>query len=493
VQVDLRAEVAPVTAHQQNRRRHGSGGIFRVSSGVWRVDVEISRDPVTGRRRRLSRQVRGTKADAEVALAQLKVADATGRTRRRGTKARTVQAALDAYIDDAERGDVVLAKRTIITSRSARTTLSGPVLAAGRPVGDNSLDRLGWEEIEDLYRSMAVAGAGVPWIRRCATVLTNALERARKHGVIDENPAKDADRPKLIRTKPRSPSEGELRTLLASVVEIDPELGDALRVMAGTGVRMGELLGLQWPEIDLAVAEMHVAWAVSDGGPGVGVFRKETKQSDWRDVPLTRTVTAALRRQRERLQETYGVEPGADHYVFPGLGIDRPHRPDSFGDRFAAARGTSEMTFLHVRHYVATTMLDAGEECRTVADLLGNSEVTLRLHYDGRTNVGKRRAISASRCSEATSAKVINGHGPRHRDRAALHQRHRGRPPPRHLPQHAYDQGNLGRRDRRRQGSPRHPPRPAPPGVSIGADDAHPGVFRGGAERPQSVMIRAAR
>ena len=44
---------------------------------------------------------------------------------------------------------------------------------------------------------------------------------------------------------------------------------------------------------------------------------------------------------------------------------------------------------------VATTMLDAGESYRTVADILGNSENTLRLHYDGRTDVGKRRAIEA--------------------------------------------------------------------------------------------------
>jgi integrase len=377
------------------RRRRGSGGITPVAEGIWRVDVEVSRDPVTGRRRRVSRRVRGTREDAEVALAQLKVADAAGRVRRRATRARTVQAALDAYLDDVERGDVVLAKRTIVTSRSARNTMSDSVLADGRRFGDLSLDRVGWEEIEDLYRSMAVAGAGAAWIRRCATVLTNALDRARKHGIMDHNPAKDADRPKLVRTKPRSPSEAELRAVLATVVESDPELGDALYVMAGTGVRMGELLGLQWPEVDLDIAEVHVAWAVSDGGPGVGVFRKETKQSDWRDVPLTQTVTAALRRQRDRLRETYGVAPGAGHYVFPGLGLDRPHRPDSFGDRFAAARGASDVTFLHVRHYVATTMLDAGEEYRTVADLLGNSEVTLRLHYDGRTNVGKRRAISA--------------------------------------------------------------------------------------------------
>ena len=36
-----------------------------------------------------------------------------------------------------------------------------------------------------------------------------------------------------------------------------------------------------------------------------------------------------------------------------------------------------------------------GESYRTVADILGNSEYTLRLHYDGRIDVGKRRAIAA--------------------------------------------------------------------------------------------------
>ncbi len=40
-------------------------------------------------------------------------------------------------------------------------------------------------------------------------------------------------------------------------------------------------------------------------------------------------------------------------------------------------------------------MLDAGESYRTVADILGNSEATLRLHYDGRNDTGKRKAIAA--------------------------------------------------------------------------------------------------
>ena len=35
------------------------------------------------------------------------------------------------------------------------------------------------------------------------------------------------------------------------------------------------------------------------------------------------------------------------------------------------------------------------EVVRPHADILGNSESTLRLHYDGRTDVGKRKAITA--------------------------------------------------------------------------------------------------
>ncbi|HVA44717.1 MAG TPA: hypothetical protein VNF50_14640 [Acidimicrobiales bacterium] len=53
------------------------------------------------------------------------------------------------------------------------------------------------------------------------------------------------------------------------------------------------------------------------------------------------------------------------------------------------------MTLEQLRHFAATRMLDAGESYRTVADILGNSESTLRLHYDGRTDVGRRRAIAA--------------------------------------------------------------------------------------------------
>ncbi len=135
---------------------------------------------------------------------------------------------------------------------------------------------------------------------------------------------------------------------------------------------------------------------------GKGVLRKPTKRNDWRDVPLTAGAVAAIRRQHERAVELRGVPPFPTDYVFPSpLDPAAPYRPDTFGDRWALVSGSSDVTMLHLRHFAATTMLDAGEDYRTVAEILGNSENTLKLHYDGRTGIGKRRAIERVGAVEA--------------------------------------------------------------------------------------------
>jgi integrase len=359
------------------------------------VDVEVHRDPVTGRRRRASRYVHGTREDAEIALARLKVADHERRLPRGGTSARSVRAAFQLYLQSVESGLIELAPRTVVTTRSAANTLSMTELPDGRLFGDVRLSRLTWQDVELCYAAMRASGRGPDWIRRCATVLSRSLELARKRGLLDSNPCKDAARPRSSRTKPFAPTSDEVRVLLARARESDPELGDAAVVLASTGMRKGELLALCWADVNLAKAEVYVAAAISDGGPGVGVVRKPTKRSDWRDVPLTTTAAGAFRRQADRRRTTLAQDPLPTDYVFAAGFGGVPMRPEALSGRWAAARGSSPVTLLHLRHFAATCMLDAGESYRTVADILGNSESTLRLHYDGRTDVGKRRAVAA--------------------------------------------------------------------------------------------------
>ena len=386
----------PSKAAKRLRRPKGSGGIFPERPGVWRIDVELPADKVTGRRRRVSRTVAGTRQEAEEALARLKVAGQQRRLLTGGTSAKSVRAAFDQYLEAVEVGAVELAPSTVLTTRSGANTMCACRLSDGRLFGAVALNRLTWQEIEEMYGAMRANGSGADWIRRCATVLSRALDFARKRGMIDSNPAKDATRPRSARTKPASPTAADVRALLAHARGIDDEMADAGTVLAATGMRKAELLALQWAEADLVGGELHVAFAITDAGPGKGILRKSTKRSDWRDVPLTSQATAAIRRQRERLTDRWGRAPLSTDYLFPyPLDIARPQRPDSFGDRWMAVRGSSPITMLQLRHFAATAMLDAGESYRTVADILGNSENTLRLHYDGRNDVGKRRAITA--------------------------------------------------------------------------------------------------
>ncbi len=377
-------------------RAKGSGGVFPVRPGVWRVDIELPRDKVTGKRRRVSRYVEGSRSDAEVALSRLRIADNEKRLPTGGTSARTVRAALDLYLDAADTGLIELAPRTILTTRSAANRMCSTTLAGGRPFGQLKLNRLSWQDIEEMYAAMRNTGSGPDWVRRCATVLSRTLDFSRKRGLIDSNPTKDATRPRSTRTKPHSPTSDEVRTTLERVRRRDPELADAVTVLASTGMRKAELLGLQWSDVDIDNGEVHISAAITDAGPGRKVIRKSTKRSDWRDVPLTSQAVTALRIQGERAgMRSQGPVPATDYVFSNPVDGAVPYRPDTFSNRWLGMRGDSTVTLLQLRHFAATAMLDAGESYRTVADILGNSENTLRLHYDGRIDVGKRRAIAA--------------------------------------------------------------------------------------------------
>jgi integrase len=199
------------------------------------------------------------------------------------------------YIEAAESGSLELAPKAITTTRSATRVMGKTELGDGRFFGAIKLSRLTWDDIEALYAAMRRSGRGPDWIRRCGTVLTRSLELARKRGLIDTNPSKDAVRPKSTRKKPFAPVADDVKAVLEVARRRDAEIADLAIVLASTGMRTGEALGLQWSDVDLAGSEIHVAAAITDGGPGVGIVRKATKRSDWRDVPLTVGAATALR------------------------------------------------------------------------------------------------------------------------------------------------------------------------------------------------------
>ena len=203
---------------------------MEVAADTWRVDIELPRDAVTGRRRRVSRTIRGTREEAELALSRLRVVGHERRLPSGGTNARSAGAAMDLYLHTAESGSLELSPKTITTTRSAIRVMKDAELSDGRRFGAIRLSRLTWQDIEDLYAAMRRSGRGPDWVRRCGTVLTRALELARKRGLIDTNPSKDAVRPKSTRKKPFAPLEVDVRALLKSTARRRRSSGAPCRV-----------------------------------------------------------------------------------------------------------------------------------------------------------------------------------------------------------------------------------------------------------------------
>jgi integrase len=71
----------------------------------------------------------------------------------------------------------------------------------------------------------------------------------------------DASRPHLVQEKPY-----EVQELIEEARERDEEIADAVELIAGTGLRKGELLGLRVADVNLTAGEPRIARSVSDGG-----------------------------------------------------------------------------------------------------------------------------------------------------------------------------------------------------------------------------------
>jgi integrase len=376
----------------KSRRARQSGAITRLGVDRWLVGVEGPPDSVTAQRRRHTRTVRGTREQAEVALASLKLALEGGAVPI-ATRAKTVRLACDLYLVEARTES-----QTRRTDSSACRRICATVLPGGTLFGAQPLSKVDWKVVEQVFAKWD--GTIEPSTKaRYASTLSKVFEHAKRTGWMRSNPASDARRPRVPSRRPRVPATVEVREALRIAKSKDFVLYAYVIGMATIGCRRSELLAITVEDLDLDQGVVTIRASIADGGPGRGTYRKTTKRDDWRDVPLTAQMvevfTELLARRRGALEEYGRHELEPDGYVFS----DDPNgarwmRPDSTTQRWLAARGPSKVTFAMLRRYVATQLLDATSgDYRTVASITGNSEETLRRWYDAGPNLQKKRAV----------------------------------------------------------------------------------------------------
>ena len=342
-------------------------GSIQRRGDAWRLVIDAGVDPVTGRRRQTVRTVRGTKRDAQDTLNQLLAEAQQGVSHGHDS---TLRQLLDAWLAQAR-----LSPSTRLDYRRAIDAhLPAPLL--GQRVW-----KIRTHDLDRLYVALETKGLGPARIRRVHNILRRSLGQAVKWQWIARNPAVDASPPPLPASKIEPPNAEEVRRWVAGC---DGQMRVYAVLAANLGARRGELCALQWSDVDLDSGTMFIRRALVDGGPGVGIVAKETKTNRDRTVALDGQTVALLRQhRRERLELAMSIGASLGPWVFSSDPVGRVlPRPDSISRRFSRLR--DELGLGHVRphdlrHFVATQLLAAGVDPRTVSGRLGHSRTSTTL------------------------------------------------------------------------------------------------------------------
>ena len=145
-------------------------------------------------------------------------------------------------------------------------------------------------------------------------------------------------------------------------------------------MRSGELLGLQWNDIDFNDGTIYVCHTLTDVGGKHFLTTPKTKNSK-RYIAMSKTVEELLKEHRKHQLELHMAIEGFAHpeMVFTsalGNYKDRGSLNTSFR-RFFRGTEFDFLTLHSLRHCNATLLLNSGVDIKVVSDHLGHSDIAV--------------------------------------------------------------------------------------------------------------------
>lgn len=249
-------------------------------------------------------------------------------------------------------------------------------------LGRVKLSKLTPGHLQRFYQEKLNAGLAPASVRYMHATLHRSLKQAHRWRQVRENVAAATD--------PPIPQPEELRPLTAEQVKalLSEASGDrleALFVVAVTaGLRVGELSGLQWSDLDMDSATLRVRRTLSRAKNGPRYTTP--KNGKGRNIKLTLRATEALKRHRVR-QNAERLQAGANWHGDDLIFCREDGRPLT-RDLLARANLKPllkradlpvDTTPHQLRHTCATLLLSRGVHPKFVQELLGHATIALTL------------------------------------------------------------------------------------------------------------------
>ncbi|BFI97554.1 MAG: tyrosine recombinase XerC [Rhodanobacter sp.] len=208
------------------------------------------------------------------------------------------------------------------------------------------------------------AGLSPKSLQRLLSSCRSLFRQLSREGALAHDPLAGVRGPKVHRKLPVVLDVDEAATLVESGGDgaLAPRDRAMLELFYSSGLRLSELVGLRWVDLDLDGGEVRV----------LGKGRKT------RIVPVGRHAVAALR----TLGATIGMTPESPVFRGRGGAAINPRTVQMRLRKLALAHGFAKHVHPHLlRHTFASHMLESSGDLRAVQELLGHADIATTQIY----------------------------------------------------------------------------------------------------------------
>lgn len=268
-------------------------------------------------------------------------------------------------------------------------------------LGDFKLDQISKEKVKDLIAQLVKKDLARHTIRNVVACLCSVLSHAIDDGIITHNPAvklgKYFKQARVVHEKIEPLTADEVPLFLATVRERDgrkakgnPEYFPLFLSAIHTGMRAGELAGLQWGDIDWNGKFLMVRRSIKKGR----IY--ETKTGRSRRVDMSDALAEELAAYRRRHLED-AMKDGKNEipvWVFAsgkGTPLDMHNVERRVFEKCLEAAKLRHIRFHDLRHTTASLLLQNGAPPTYVKDQLGHSSIKVTVDIYGHLVPGANR------------------------------------------------------------------------------------------------------
>ena len=242
------------------------------------------------------------------------------------------------------------------------------------------------EKWQNSLRSKKLSSAT---IKRLRTILSIAFEKAVASDMVAKNPIKYAESIKVVHQKREPYTESEMRLLIDRA---DGWLKVFLILGFSTGLRTGEIIGLQWDDVNLKDGYIDLKRAISKGAIVDETSTTNTSKNHNRVVELIPDVV-------DMLAKYYRMRPNKE-WLFVTKYNEPYQDTKGVSKRFKLLLkqcGVKDKTLYATRHTFTSMMLNSGFDKTWVKAMLGHttdSSITEKHYFEYARNQTRVEAVN---------------------------------------------------------------------------------------------------